>query len=153
MSRIVPADVCVCDGRAQEQRFLRCISNMKIMDKPDKNQHPLSWSSLVAQWLRIWHCHCCGLGHCSVVQVQTLAQKFWHAKSVAKNKNKNKKGTSIEEELFQINKYISKDFMEQNDGQVCHVRTIFIFQILQETSRYSLSFRKGLTRDCTKIGM
>ena len=22
------------------------------------------WSSLVAQWLRIWHCHCCGLGDC-----------------------------------------------------------------------------------------
>ena len=46
------------------------------------------WSSLVAQKLRIWHCHCYGSGHCYRAQVWSLEEgvakksiqfyKFWH---------------------------------------------------------------------------
>ena len=32
--------------------------------KKKKSTWKKSWSSLVTQQLRIWHCHCCGLGHC-----------------------------------------------------------------------------------------
>lgn len=43
------------------------------------------WCSLVAQWLRIQHCHCSGSGCCSVAWVQSWHQELQHPAGVAKN--------------------------------------------------------------------
>ena len=40
--------------------------------------------------VRIWWCHCRGLGHCCVVQVQSLAQEFPYATGTVKKKKKSK---------------------------------------------------------------
>ena len=51
-------------------------------------------SSLVAQQLRIWHCHCYGLGHCSGVGLKKKKKK----KKKKQKKKKKKKQKKEEEE-------------------------------------------------------
>lgn len=46
-----------------------------------------------------------------------------------------------------------QDFMRRNEGQVGHVRTIFILWIQEESLLFSFAFRKGLTTDFTTVGM
>ena len=60
--------------------------------------------------LRIWHCHCSGLGHCC--GIGSLAWEFPHAIGVARNK------TVPTTEKMPLYKWIKKYIMGKGGGEI-----------------------------------
>ena len=54
-----------------------------------------SESSLVAYWIKIWRCHCCGLGPLEPMPIPGQGNSISHGHSKKKKKKKNVNGTLL----------------------------------------------------------
>ena len=85
--------------------------------------HIKTQSSMVALWLRIWSCHCCGLGHCwGMSSIPGPRTSACHRCSQKKKKKKNPKNVfdrlnRLNIEVKKIGK-IESNWVENNETEI-----------------------------------